>query len=986
MPLVGRREELRALVALMEGGHDEPPIAIVAGEGGVGKSRLVEAVARRARERGLSVAHGRAFPVETGVPYALFSDAFLPLLRALEPETLTVLTRGGERELAYLFPALGTVEPASPLATDADEFRTRILWNFTEFLKHLSRREKLLVVLEDLQWADPSSLHLLHFLARQTGREGITFLCTYTDTERDRSPELVRTERSLLSLGLARVSRLEPLTHADTVELVSRTFEADEPVVREFCALLYGWTRGNPFFIEETLKGLVEAGKLHRPEGAWLGWEVREPALPRSVRDVVLERLARLSDDAARVAEQIAIVGTRARFHLLNALTDLSEERLLATLDELRDHGFLVEGTSEGHVVYDFVHPLVRKTLYGDLGLARARILHAGVAQAMERYYGPGAMEHAGELAYHFARTDAGHLAAKAVRYLAAAGRAALARRADREAVDYLETALERIRQTAFEPDEAWGEELEEAALLVELARAHHHLGEYDEAAWRCEAALATDLGASARSRMERYRGMALFWKGDTEGALEAMDRAEASAREAALSKEVARVRLARSFYFQETGRAEEAREEILRALETAAYLDDPSLLARAHRSLALVNIWTSSPTEVYTHAARALELSDEVGDRGVAYWAHWAMAVTRGLGGDTEEMARQLDRARELARDLRSPVLELWTAEMTIEHHYATGAWEAGIAVGEGAIALARSLNQRTLLPRLLVWTSSMYLGRGEIERGRALVDEARSLAGIDEGEDGRSVHAVVPAYIGTAHYHMAREDYEEAARAGESGLRVAEGTGYLIWALHRLLPIIAEAHLWLEDLEGARRAGERMRELSDRLDHSLGRSWADACEAMVLWKGGDAAQGAVAMREAAEALEAVPMIPAAARIRRQLAGRLADMGEREAALQELRRVHEIFVRLGATRELDKTRVQFRELGSRPPRRVPGTGASGLTERELEVARLVARGQSNKRVGKELGISPRTVSTHLSNIFQKLDVGSRMELAERVR
>ena len=126
--------------------------------------------------------------------------------------------------------------------------------------------------------------------------------------------------------------------------------------------------------------------------------------------------------------------------------------------------------------------------------------------------------------------------------------------------------------------------------------------------------------------------------------------------------------------------------------------------------------------------------------------------------------------------------------------------------------------------------------------------------------------------------------------------------------------------------------------------------------------------------------------MIPDAARIRRQLAGRLAEIGEVEASLRELRAVHDTFSRLGAELELEKARMQFREVGQRPPPRRSGEGVAGLTSRELDIVRLVAQRKSNKAIGKALGISPRTASTHLSNIFQKLDVSSRGELADMVR
>ena len=137
--------------------------------------------------------------------------------------------------------------------------------------------------------------------------------------------------------------------------------------------------------------------------------------------------------------------------------------------------------------------------------------------------------------------------------------------------------------------------------------------------------------------------------------------------------------------------------------------------------------------------------------------------------------------------------------------------------------------------------------------------------------------------------------------------------------------------------------------------------------------------------MEEAALALEAVPIVGDAARVRRMKAGRLADIGDRRGALEELGRVHDTFLRLGAEVELEKTRGMFRELGARPPRRAPA-GQGDLSTRELEIARLVEERKSNKAIARALEISPRTVSTHLSNIYQKLGITSRGELADYVR
>ena len=310
--------------------------------------------------------------------------------------------------------------------------------------------------------------------------------------------------------------------------------------------------------------------------------------------------------------------------------------------------------------------------------------------------------------------------------------------------------------------------------------------------------------------------------------------------------------------------------------------------------------------------------------------------------------MDRHIQRCREIAKELRSPVLDLWISEVLLEHAMAAGEWDTGIALGEQAVARARSLGQDALLPRLLVFLSLIYLGRGEIERGQACVNEAWKMSGSATGDNSR-VHLVVPAHIGKAAYHVAAGEYEEAIRIGEAGLAIAENTGFIIWAAHRLLPLIGEAYLQIHDAAAGSHIEQRMRQYGKKLSTRTGLAWLSAFEAVKIWYTGDIERATVLLRKAAEELEAVPMIFDAARLRRQLAGRLADLGDREAALEELRRVHDVFQRIGAQPELKKTRGMFAELDTRPPSISKGTGAAALSQRELEVARLVARRKSKQ-------------------------------------
>lgn len=996
IPLVGRTAEVALLLgALDEAGAGRGRTLIVAGEGGVGKTRLMKAVIEQASQRGWTVAEGRSFPVESGIPYALFSDALLPTLRRLEAGALQTLSRGGGAELAYLFPALaagGTSAADRERQVgrgDPAELKSRIFWNFTQFLSRFAAKQPLLVVLENLQWADASSLELLHFIARQIGHDRILLLCTYNDADRDAYVMLRTTEQSLISLGVAQQFHLEPLSRAGTEEFVHQAFGVDPSLTREFTALLYGWTRGNPFFVEETLKALVESERLRQENGTWLGWEIGELDLPKSIRVAVVDRMNRLGAPARTVANLTAVVGTRASYEALRAVSGLPDDQLLAALDELRGQRVLVEGSSvDGGIVYDFHHPILQETLYTELGLARARLLHGAVAESLETYYDAESASHADELAFHYARADVHALAPKAVKYLTAAGRNALGKSANREAANYLSAALEQTDRGIRPPEGTLG-----GSLVEDLARARQRLGEYDSARqlWsraRDEARAAGDLTRIAI--IERRMGLACFWSGRHDEALAHYAAGLEAAKDGGGGGSDfahARLQLAKGMCLLELGRRAEAVDEVQRALVIAERLADPALLARVHRALLLLYVWTGPADLAREHARRAIALAEEAGEKTVMWSAHWAMAMLEGLTGNAASIARHIAESERLADELRSPLLRVWIAEVSIEYASGIGDWDAALALGERSIAVARSLSQRTLLPRLLVWSGLIYLGRGDIERAKRYLDEAWDLSGA--GNPGRrqtDVHSVVPAHTGMASYYLAIADYHKAIEIGEAGLAIADRTGYVVWAVHRLLPVIVEASLWLQDRARAELYGERLRRHAQQLDHPLARAWADACDALVaklLDKDFDRA--AVLLRKCADALDAIPFVDAA-RARRQLALTLVQTGDRDGAIKELRHIHDVFARIGAERELTATREQLRALGARPPTRTASAGMAGLTGREVDIVRLVAARKSNKEIGGKLGISPRTVSTHLSNIFGKLSVESRGELTDLVR
>jgi DNA-binding CsgD family transcriptional regulator len=291
-------------------------------------------------------------------------------------------------------------------------------------------------------------------------------------------------------------------------------------------------------------------------------------------------------------------------------------------------------------------------------------------------------------------------------------------------------------------------------------------------------------------------------------------------------------------------------------------------------------------------------------------------------------------------------------------------------------------------------VWSGLIHLWRGAEEKAKEYFDLAWKLAGGEHtgsapggGVKALDVPSIVPAHLGLASYHVAKGHLRDAIKIGEAGLNIADRTGYVVWSLQWLLPLVGEAALFARDFERAAAHSARMRRDATRLNHRLGLAYADGCDGLIArFRDKDPARAIQLLQASVDGLEEIAFAPQAARIRRRLPGAMLEVGDREGAMRELRKSHDVFARIGATVELDGTRDEIRELGVRPPPRSVTTGAAGLTGREMEIARMVASRKSNKEIGAALQISARTVSTHLSNIFLKVSVSSRGELADFVR
>jgi DNA-binding CsgD family transcriptional regulator len=978
-PHIGRTTELAVLREwLADAAAGNGGMQFVAGASGIGKTRLVTAIAAAAAKNGWQVGVGRVYAVETGVPFAVWSDALMMLLKGFDAEARRVLTRGGTW-LGTICPAFATGEPTED--AEMRDGKARLLWNFAQFVARLGEKKPLLLILENLHLADSASLELLHFVARQLANQRVAIIGTYAESELGQQPALRDTEQSLLAMGAAKLLRLDALTQADTEQLVCETFGVDHPAARQLARRVYSWTRGHPFFVEEALKTLVERGRLSQKDGRWVGWEVGELDLPRTVRMALSQRLEGLSTEAHAAAGVAAVIGARVRLEVVRVAADLPGDTALAAIEELERAGILVRspGTDgDDDPGHEFAHPIIQDVIYDALGAARTRVLHARVARAIEAALGDRSLSQADRLAFHFLRADPQLAGESTAHYLAAAGRHALARHADRAAADYLGAALERATT-----------EMETASLIEDLAQARQRTGDYDGAMklWERARSSALASGDVARcARVERRMGLACYWGGRFQEALTHFDAALAAAASVGNDALGALLQINRGTCWQSLGKPADAERDLGAALAVAKKLGDDGLLARAHRALMMLHVFAGPPETARSHGEEALAAAERVGDRTAQWSAHVGLATLAGLTGDGPSTKRHIDLAEPLCEELQSPLFRAYTDEVTMQYLFASGDWDAGIAMAERTIAVARALNQRTLLPRVLVWATHFYLARGEHEHTKRLLDEAWEV-GVARAAKGHpiEVHSQIAVYAGLAAYYNVLADYERAVEIGLKGLAIADQVGYTVWAIYRLIPVTLEAAFSSEDGMRAKPLLERLERDSTRMNHRLGLVWVAAGKGLFARLVKDYATAVRLIRATIVDLEAVPWVYDAARLRRWLGDTLVRMGDREAGIRELRRSHEVSADLGALVEVDRARVMMKKLGIRPPTKVGGKRAR-LTIRESDIAQLVIDRKSNKEIGAKLGIATRTVTTHVANIFAKLGVSSRGELADRLR
>jgi serine/threonine protein kinase/tetratricopeptide (TPR) repeat protein len=531
-PLVGREAESTVLrEALTRAMQGSGSLVTLAGEPGVGKTRLSSELMHVARAEGVIALAGHCYEGEGARPFSPWVEILDATTRIAPKHALREALGDGAPEIAKLQPALRRLYPdlPPPLDLPPEAERAYLFDCFCDFVDRSSRVQPLLFVLEDLHWADEPTVLLLRHVCLRLSELPILVVGTYRDVELDVARPLAAALRHLVRERLVERVSLHRLT-ADNVAEILEAMSGREPPAA-LVEAVHGETEGNPFFVEEVYEHLAEEGRLFDDAGEWRDdLSLEELDVPEGVRLVLGRRLERLDDEGRGVLTAAAVLGRRFSYPLLEAVVGSDAGDVLDEIDAAeRLHLLEAEASSASREPrYRFAHELIRQTLLQGLSMPRRQRLHLKVADAFESTYGSRIEEHAPALAHHLYQSGAAADEAKTIHFLGLAGDQAQEAGAFEEAFGHFEAALELI-----EPADLAGR----AGLLTKRARAAHSMGRTERTFADLEAAcelygkvgdleavgsVATDLAVQG------------LWRADFERALPVIEPALAAASEVA--------------------------------------------------------------------------------------------------------------------------------------------------------------------------------------------------------------------------------------------------------------------------------------------------------------------------------------------------------------------------------------------------------------------------------------------------------------------
>lgn len=959
-PFVGRGSELSVLTERLKetiGGRGG--MIHMTGPAGIGKTRLARELREQADRSGALWLQGH-YDKAGGIPFQPWVEIIRSYMALPDAQPIRDLIGSYAADLGTLVPevlAPGTASDST--ANEPEAERSRRFEAIKMLFVRLSRDRPLVLFLDDLHWAP--SIEMVHHLARGLEGERILVVAAYRDQEVREHPHLSQTILAMNRERLFHHLPIKPLAQNEVGDLIANL--VDDTIIPQVAQMVFQKTEGNPFFVEELIRLLLERGAISETEGGWEVGDVDSWPLPDSLKLVIDERLERVGGGAEEVLAIASIIGREFPLRLLVELVEDEEDALIDIMDRCEEAGLVSSSLVGGEETYGFTHDLIQEALYKGIGPARRRRRHLRVGQSIEAIYSDTLDERSQVLAYHYLE---GGDTTKALEYSVKAGEKAWQSSSWELAVSHLETALELLEDRP--------QEIEAKARVLERLGAFdlwmlHGGTDHQEQA----AELYLEAG-DRRKAAELYRQMGASTVSGTGVAPNVLRSVELYRTGAELlesdddSPEKASAYGGLAFGYFHLGDLTQGRDWADEAVGLAHRLDAPDLVADACTTMALILHSQGHIQEGTQYLQEAWRASADARNpwfrqRALSY------PIINGMFLDPEFMGLWFQRWQ--AEQERSGITRY---EPMVYGPLALGHVLAGRPL-EADQALAKSANAN--IQYNWAYREVAHGLRGDLE-----VACGKLTALLREAEE---THATWRALL-AAHFlgwlRLVQGNPTEATTYLQKSWRLALERGYVTHELSTL-PLLCEAYTAQDKLAEAKECVARIAEILASGEDFRGLlAGAHLAEALVAAMEARWPDAELRFQAAVKVCKHYGLIydEAAALYQQSVVYMTRGTVDRvRMAIPLLEQSLELYDRCSA--ESDVRRVR-RELEAWKAIPTSGVDPSGLTRREVEVLRLVALGRSNREIAGELVLSEKTVGRHLSNIFNKLGVTSRTAAA----
>jgi tetratricopeptide (TPR) repeat protein/predicted Ser/Thr protein kinase len=788
--LVGRQSEINQLRDLwLRSQQGNAHLILVSGEPGIGKTRLARELIAYAQLRGAVVLEGGCYEYEAATPYLPFVEALRKWVSGQSTEGLRRLLGSTAAELARLVPEiaarLGPLPENSPLPPN--EERLRLFDNLARFLQTLAAERGLLFFLDDLHWADQGTLSLLHYLLRRLRQERLLILSAYREIELGRVHPLAA---SLVEWNRERLATRQPLGRlsADDTGILLATLFGEDTISVEFTDAIYRETEGNPFFVEEVVKSLVEQGGIYRVDSRWERKAIDELAIPQSVKEAIGRRLDRLSHSCLDALHTAAALGKLFSFSELAAVATLNEDQLL---DALEEAGAAQLIRAERGETFIFTHDKIREVLYEELISIRRRRLHQRIGEGLEKLYQAGKSglldEHAQDLAHHFSHS--GDLP-KTLDYSLRAAYRARAIGAWDEALGYYQRALECAESLEL-PEKL-------AEIYRYIGRIYSLRGPIPRAIEYFERTLALATDPLVRLRAKLDIGLTYVYVGDERG-LAYLEEVEREADPVTQTSDLARAITWIGRFYHTRGRHQEALACYERGRQLVETVDAPWASADLYAFLAGVYQHMLRYSESNGWARQAIELGEKRNLLTSIAIGNEYLAENGFSTGHFQDAIRYAAEDYRIGAQTGALIRMGWSQYAAAYAHFGLGDLAEAAQTAARSLDMADSSGEKRLEILAVSLLSSIEMLRGNQAEAEALLQRALPLA-----EESDQVYMRCVAHSSYAYFYILQGDWPAAARFADSSMAIAEGTEHLVAKLF-YGAYHAEAHWGAGNLEKA-------------------------------------------------------------------------------------------------------------------------------------------------------------------------------------